>query len=54
MKLCHDFLKVTNDEKRFQDILQVIETDRKLISEKKKSYPALQPEKSWFLAVENS
>ena len=54
VKLRHDLLKVIKYKKRFQDILQVIKTDRKLIPNERKRYSATQPEKPWFLAVENS
>ena len=54
VKLRHDLLKVMKYEKRFQDFLQLVVTDRKVIPNQRKRYPATQPEKSWFLAVENS
>ena len=48
LKECHDFLGVTRDEKRFQDVFQVVEFDRQRIPNQRKRFRA-QKEKSWFL-----
>ena len=52
VKVCHDFLGVTRDEKHFQDVLQVVESDRQQIPNQRKRFRA-QKEKSWFLVQEN-
>ena len=52
VKVCHDFLGVTRDEKHFQDVLQVVESDRQQIPNQRKRFHA-QKEKSWFLVQEN-
>ena len=48
VKLCHDFLGVTQSEKRFQDVLQVVESSRKHVPNQRKLSSASQ-KKSWFL-----
>ena len=48
VKLCHDFLGVTKNEKRFQDVLQVVESSRKQVPNQRKLSSASE-EKSWFL-----
>lgn len=52
VKLCHDFLNVARDENRFQDVLQVVESDRHRIPDQRKQSSASK-EKVWFLALEN-
>ena len=52
VKVSHDFLGVTRDEKYFQDVLQVVESDRQRIPNQRKQFRA-QKEKPWFLVQEN-
>lgn len=52
VKLCHDFLGVTKDEERFQDVLQVVESSRKIVPKQRKLSSRSQ-EKSWFLALDD-
>ena len=52
VKLCHDFLNVARDEKRFQDIPQVVESDRQRIPDQWKR-SSVSKEKLWFLTLDN-
>ena len=51
MKLCHDFLNVAKDERGFQDVLQIVESDRKHIADQQKLSSA-STEKLWFLTLD--
>ena len=49
VKLCYDFLHVSKDEKRLQDVLQVVEEARKIDPNQRKLSSRTR-EKAWFLA----
>ena len=54
MKFCHDFLNVARKEKRFQEVLQVVEskaTGSVRVPNQRKQ-PSLPEQKAWFLALE--
>ena len=36
VKLCHDFLNVARDERSFQEVLQVVENDRRRVPNQRK------------------
>ena len=52
VRVCHDFLGITRDEKHFQDVLQIVESDRRRIPNQRNRLRR-QKEKSWFLVQEN-
>ena len=52
VKLCSDYLEAAKIEKRFQNILQVVENHRKALPNlRKRKLP--RPQKNWFLKLDN-